>query len=263
MEDDPYLQFCDQLWRDWLDGKIQVPDMMYRMFELDAAPEPYIPFRAGLRPLVALTTNPGWVMSHQTRAAVEAGRGPLASSMDYSAASKVLGEFYLTNLPAPAARRVAALGSLSALLGFDGVLEVESCPFHSRSVRNKAALLRVIEAGGLLGKYVRLLEDFLKKRTVVVLSAVSTRHRMPERLTAWARFQAHLAGMDLNQAQFIGLPNAEHRVTAGGLISGFTEGTKILVLMMGGNHLPAAQNLRSLANKIREANPIVVINVPG
>ena len=256
MNDDPYLRFCEQLWRTWLDRTIQLPRALHRTFNLEAAPEPYIPFRAGLRPLVALTTNPGWVMGHQERAAVEVGRGPLTTTMNYATAAKALGEFYLTDLPAPAARRVAALESLSAQLGFDGVLEVESCPFHSASLPNKSALLRVIEQGGLLGAYAELLRDFLRLRTVVVVSAVSTRHAMPDqlKLTAWARWQAQLAGLELNHAAFLALPNGEDKVTAGALISRSAKATKVMVLMMGGNHLPGAKGLRSLADRIRKSS---------
>src|SRR5678816_3859359 len=91
---DSYLSFCETLWRSWLDGTLRRSSFLERTFDLDAAPEPYLAFDAGTRPLVALTTNPGATMDFQRRRTVQKGVGPVSSSMDYATASRAFAHHY-------------------------------------------------------------------------------------------------------------------------------------------------------------------------
>src|SRR5437588_3696431 len=69
--------FCENLWRDWLTGNLEATPSVGSIFDLSAAPEPYLIFGQALNPFVVLTTNPGRVMDHQLLATVLRGNGPL------------------------------------------------------------------------------------------------------------------------------------------------------------------------------------------
>ncbi len=93
-----FCRYCEDLWTDWLDERLQVSSAISDRFDLSAAPEPYLKFDAGKRPLVALLTNPGQPMPHQKRNAVQRGNGPLSRDMKYAKAAASLGRYYRANL---------------------------------------------------------------------------------------------------------------------------------------------------------------------
>ena len=62
-----YIELCEGLWREWLAESLDVSSFIESTFDLQAAPEPYVLFNAGLQPLIALLTNPGQTMPHQLR----------------------------------------------------------------------------------------------------------------------------------------------------------------------------------------------------
>lgn len=256
-----FISFCDEkLWRPWLARRLVAPPFAQKAFDLNAAPEPYISFRAGTHPLIALLTNPGATMPHQCRAAVQAGGGPLTTTVDYSTAAQALGSFYEKELKStPAGRRIDALQKLSSWIGLQGVLQVDVCPFHSRSLprTQKSILLRTISEGGLLGCYAEHLEAFLHRRPVVILSAVSSRISVGMEATTrseWLTWIAKIAGLVLEGAKVVPLVEKHSATTAAALVS-FEGGVrKALVLMMGGNHLPAEKGLRVLAKTLQPAS---------
>ena len=216
-----FIPFCETLWRDWLGGTLDVPPLVRTAFDLDAAPEPYIPFCAGAGPLVVLTTNPGATMDRQRRAAVQAGDGPLNATMDYATAARELGRFYEADLTGPARRRIAGLTELSSWVGYEGVLQVEACPFHSPFLRRKGALLQTIGEDGLLGRYTKHVRAFLQRRPVVALSAVSPRVSLrPEtKLSPWPARLARIAGLVPERAEFVPLVAKGSKTTAAALVS--------------------------------------------
>jgi hypothetical protein len=254
-----FISFSESLWRGWLSGTLDVPQLpqfVKDTFRLDAAPEPYICFDAGPRPLVALLTNPGYVMDHQHRANVQPGGYPLSTTLDYSSAARALGSYYKERLKGAAGRRIDALLELSRLVDLQGVLQVEVCPFHSRSLSRtkKDALLRTIDEGGLLGCYTEHLTAFLQPRPVVILSAVSTSTPVGmESVTrsSWLTRVAKIAGLVLEDAKLVRLVAKNSATTAAALVSLEDGIPKALVLMMGGNYLPAEKGLRVLAEALQ------------
>ncbi|HKM91156.1 MAG TPA: hypothetical protein VJX29_11120 [Candidatus Acidoferrales bacterium] len=255
--DESFIPFCEGLWRSWLAGTLEMPRLPRTVFEPDLAPEPYLNFTAGREPLVALTTNPGGRMDHQTRAAVKAGDGPLNEAMDYAACAVRLGEFYEKHLPDTpetrnAAHRIAALRRLSFLAGFEGVLQVEACPFHSAflSQKKKSDLLGEIRNGGrLLGLYAEHLRAFLHGRPVVILSGWNG-----ETLLDWSVWCALVAGLPLERSRFLILKKKGPKTTFAAQVS-FEGGVgKALVLKIGGNGLPAEEGLRILAEAFRPSS---------
>ncbi len=247
-----FLTFCESLWADWLGGRLETSAFIRDRFDVNAAPEPYLSFNAGKRPLIALLTNPGNTMAHQKRFAVRRGNGPLSTSMRYADAAVSLGRFYQAELKRAARERIDALVHLSQLAGFDGVLCVESCPFHSKSLPGKKLLLQAYRDDPFLAEYSRLLRALLKDRPVVIVSATSTRQTQSARtkLSQWLTWQADLAGLRIDRAEFVSLIIKGRKTTCAAFVDKAQGGTKSLVLMMGGNRLPGEQGRCKLAQAL-------------
>ncbi len=251
-----YESFCEELWRSWLDETLELSPFLRAEFDVGSAPEPWLPFDAGAVPLVALTTNPGASMPHQHRDAIRSGRSVIDRASSYLMAAEALARFYATVLSGPARWRIRSLARLAALAGYEGVLQVESCPFHSARLPNKRALVRANKGDGVLGTYVGHLQHFLAGRPVVTVSAVSSRTPLsPDRfrLSEWLAWQATLMGLEPHRAAFVPLVTKGDATTAAALVSSVRGAPKALVLMMGGNHLPAEAGLGTLANALRAA----------
>ncbi|MDZ4688313.1 MAG: hypothetical protein SH850_24840 [Planctomycetaceae bacterium] len=257
---DEFIPFCEELWRSWLSNKLDLEAIRNLSFDLEAAPEPYISFDDGGNPLVALTTNPGASIPQQQRASVRSASGPLDERDTYALTAKKLGAFYAGEhapISATARQRIRALNALARDVGLDGVLQVEACPFHSPtlSMGRKRAMLKIIQKGGFLSQYTERLQAFLQGRTVVIVSAVSSRESLKKStsLSDWVRWKASIAGLDLNQASFLELvKNPAGKTTAAAHLTCVNGISKVLVLMMGGNHLPAETGgLKTLAESMQ------------
>lgn len=255
-----YIAFCEKIWRGWLDHRLTVSPLLRKVFELDAAPEPYVSFCAGEEPLVMLLTNPGGIMCHQCRAAVKAGDGPLSEKHKYAEDAPKLGCFYHTKLAGhPAGHRIDQALKLSSWIGCGGVRQVDLFPFHSQSLpkNKKDALLHEIKTdkGGLLGSYVEHLQEFLRGRPVVSPQAAPTRDSLTPRTpksSPWLTWIAETAGLDLKNAEFVPLlVKRDSKTTAAAWVSK-KKVRMALVLMMGTNNLPADEGLTRLAAALRK-----------
>ncbi len=251
---DRYFDFCEQLWTDWLARPLEVPELVREEFDTDAAVEPYIRYGKGARPLVVLLTNPGKTMPHQKRVAVEAGDGPVKMGCSYADVAQELGKHYLTDpkLGKAARRRNESLLALAASLGYDGFIAVECCPFHSKSLPKKNKLLAVYKEAGRLQEYLVVLREFLRPRPVVIVSAVSSHGSLVKEspLSDWLAWQADLTGIDRGRAEFLPLLTKGEHTTCAALIDFVGEVPKVLVRMMGGNHLPSHEHLQPLVNRL-------------
>lgn len=249
--------FTEQLWRTWLRGELSLSDALAERFDLDAAPEPYLCFEAGERPLVALTTNPGGTLSFQRRAVVLSNADVLRETMTYQEAASVLGQHYRQVLQRkPAGRRIESLLQLARLRSATGVVQVEVCPFHSRSLPKKATLPAELASDELTRQYVENIREYMKGRPVVIVSAISSRKTLSADLTLspWLAWKAELAGLspDLHM-RFVPLIIRQEKVTCAALTSPRGAIPKALVLMMGSNQLPGAEGLQRLSAHFAQA----------
>ena len=245
-----YLDLCEALWRAWVRGEARLSPELGTLFDLDAAPEPYLSFDAGPEPLVVLTTNPGAPMPHQRRSAIRSGRSPASSEMGYSAVARAMADYYRRHLTGAAARRIRGQLELASAAGYDGVLQVECCPWHSPRLPNKGRLVRSLTADQQLSRYVEALKRYLSHRPVLAISAVSSRRPLnPEAgLSPWLQWQRALMGLE--PTDFIPLVRKGSSITSAALVDA-RRTPKALVLMMGGNHLPSIENCKPLIDAIR------------
>jgi len=249
--------FTEQLWRSWLDGKLSLSDALAERFDLDAAPEPYLCFEAGERPLVALTTNPGGTLPFQRREAVLSNTDVLRQTMTYQEVSRVLGQHYRQLLQRkPAGRRIESLLHLASLRSATGVVQVEVCPFHSSSLPKKDTLVSELINDELTKQYLAHVRENLRDRPVVIVSAISSRKTLSADLTLspWLAWKADVAGLPVDKAvRFVSLVTKQDKVTCAALLSPRGAVPKALVLMMGSNQLPGAEGLKRLSEHFGEA----------
>jgi len=251
-----FVQLCETLWQEWLAESLTVSPFVEATFDMNAAPEPYVSFNAGRRPLIALTTNPGQTMPHQLRSHVQQGNGLLNRRMDYAEAARVLGPFYKQELSPrnPAKHRITRLLHLSSLLGTDGVLQIDACPFHSSflTMPKKFALIREVEQDGLLARYVDAVQRYIASQSVVIVSAVATRESLASGMTVspWLAWLSEIAGLDLKHASFVPLVSRETKTTCGAFAASARDVMKAHVLMMGSNNLPSAEGLKVLSGAL-------------
>ncbi|GEM_PF-4054215 len=265
--DGPYGSFCDRLWFDWLADRLPNSAFYGGRFDARSAPEPWLEFRAGSNPLVAVTTNPGGSMDHQSHTAVVGGTSSIIKpSHTYREATEGLGHFYETSLRkgSLALHRITAFLRLAECAGYEGLLQVEACPFHSANLPNKQKLVQAVESNSnsLLREYTEHLGAFLKPHHVVGLSAISSRVSLTAtgveeamRRSVWLPWFAKLVGLELSKALHIELTRkhihgSTSNVTAAALVANVNGRRKALVLMMGGNRLPGESGLTALAGAL-------------
>ena len=150
------------------------------------------------------------------------GAGPITAAMDYASASAALGLHYQESLRRrPAGRRIQTLLKLATFASADGVLQVEACPFHSPSLPNKNALPVAFEADRLLSQYIVHLREFLRERSIVIVSGIATANSLAAqtRLSPLLVWQAELAGMNLAAASFLPLVRKDSKTTCAAFLS--------------------------------------------
>lgn len=250
-----YMSLSDEWWRAWLSGERWGSPEVQRRFDLEAAPEPYLSFAAGDGPLVVLTTNPGATMPHQRWTSIASGASAASSEMPYATVAEVLADYYCTHLDGPAARRITGQLQLAQAAGFEGVLQVECCPWHSPRLPDKSRFLQLIAADEYLARYTETLKQDLAQRAVLAISAVSSKdHLNPSeiQLSPWLSWQCELMSLDHEGAEFIALVVKEGRITSAALVDRRGHQPKVLVLMMGGNHLPSSRNRHPLIQALTQ-----------
>lgn len=256
-----FLSYCDQLWKNWLRGEQVASSFLMSKFDLNAAPEPYISFDCGANPLIVLTTNPGTTLPFQLRDAVLSGSGPINQDMEYSEASRALGRHYRVILKdlrigLDAARRIDSFLMLSKWLGTDGVLQIETCPFHSARFPGKSAALRSFRRESVMTEYLDHLREYLRDRCVLILSAGPTQGSLSSetQLNDWLTAQVQLSNLQWDRVSFTPLLLKNGKATCGSYITNTNGVTKCLVLMMGGNRFPGEAGLSALRDALIKQN---------
>ena len=246
-----YLDYCEALWERWLNGRLSLPPDVAKRFELEHAPEPYIRFGEGRKPLYVLLTNPGKGLPHQRRGAILAGRSCLTARRSYYEASLRLGDFYKENLPPKAARRkIEAMEDFKKLVGADCIVQFESIPFHSPSLPGKRRVLKLTEEVAEFKDYTSALKTALSEVAVIAVSAVGSRESISTSSLAgsnWLRWQASLLGIDPNHVTSRTLLKKGGAITQAFLHQRVGRCTRGLILTMGGAPFPRKEGQEILA----------------
>jgi hypothetical protein len=251
MISESYRNFCETMWSDWRAKRLSLPPRVSDRFQLDHAPEPYLRFGEGSRPLYALFTNPGIGMSHQRHDVVQAGASCIRPDMSYYEASLALGAFYRSDLPQGAARtRNDALDHLRRLVGKDCIVLFESLPFHSKALPGKHAIPKLVLETQLLRKYISLLTEALKHVSVIALSAVDSSESISAASVvsnSWLSWQANILGLNPPDMTVVPLVPKGSKITSAFLYQKVSNCIRGFVLTMGGNTFPATEGRKKIA----------------
>jgi hypothetical protein len=246
-----YLDYCEALWKRWLNGRLSLPPDVAKRFQLEHAPEPYLRFGNGRKPLYVLLTNPGSGLPHQRRDTILAGQSCINRRMSYYEASLRLGDYYQEELPPKAARRkIEAMVAFRQLMNADCIVQFESIPFHSPSLPGKRRVLKLTEKVAEFKDYTSALKVALNEISVIAVSAVGSRESISTATIAgsdWLRWQASLLGIDPNHVTICPLLKKGRTVTQAFLYRRVGQFTRGLILTMGGAPFPSDEGQEILA----------------
>ena len=213
-------------------------------FTLQHAPEPYLKFHSGNRPLYFLTTNPGCGHGYQTLEAASQPGSPFNAS-EYAQVACSVAELYRERLQGEAAGgRIKKVISLAKELNMDGVFQAESFPFHSSSLPNKKRFTNSV----VFREYHEALASFLSGKTCLFLTAVRTDRPVAlDPSHPWIAFALRM--LKCEESEF-----EEHAVHSPGgesvaklLVARRADDRTIILLVQGSNNFPSPQGMAEIA----------------
>jgi len=257
-----YRNFCERLWKDWLNERLDISLDLFKC-ESAFAPEPYLRFDEGKSPLYVLFTNPGGAFTDadgaqvQKRDEIKRGKSCISPDMSYHEAALEFAKYYCEKIlpPNSACTRIKSLQDLKQRIGADCIVQFESLPFHSPRLPNKRKLPDLIaNIDGHLKEYVQHLKVALNDISVVGLSAVNTSKAISTESVAansWLSWQAsYLLGIDPNALSMQELVNKNGQTTSAFLYQKIGHCIRGIVLTMGGNNFPGEEGRIRLAETL-------------
>lgn len=231
-----YISYCDSLHKSWYDGAFISDADLNSQFQMEYSPEPYFRVEDGNNPLYMLLTNPGSGMDFQHRSNFKFS--------NYSKFSETLSHVYLSNFfKNNAKRRLKNSIQITKELGYEGLINIETIPFHSPSL-NKTNALKLISSNRTLSRYTTLLSEFLIDKPILIVSACESRSSVSISTilkSNWLRFKLEIAGIKAEDLTMRPLTFKGEKITS----AIFNHKHKHLVLMMGTNNLPSVEKFKN------------------
>jgi hypothetical protein len=233
-----YIKFCDELHQEWKKHQFKDDASLISLFQLDYSPEPYFVLKNANNPLYVLLTNPGSGMDFQ--------HIDNQKEVNYHKFQDILRSIYTSEVfrkekgAAPAFRRLMKSIEFAEELGFNGVINIETIPFHSETL-SKSKALKAIKESWILFAYQSALKIYLKEKAVLIVSACGSKDTISKDTilkSNWLTYQCDLAGIPVNQLVMKPLTIKNNKITS----ALFSHQNKHLVLMMGSNNLPKINN---------------------
>lgn len=228
-----YYKFCDALHQKWFDKTLEYEDNFEKIFQVEYSPEPYFVLQNGSHPLYMLLTNPGAGMDFQKHENFE--------KSDYKAFANILGNIYTSvqfkkEGGANAHRRLMKSYEWVDHLGYKGIVNIETIPFHSPNL-NKTQALDIIGKSWILFRYQEVLKKFLADKPVLIVAACGSKSSISIETiknNPWLIYQSELASITIENLKFKELTKKNGKVSSALLY----DNEKYIVLMMGSNNLP-------------------------
>lgn len=230
---------------------------MHSEFQIDYLPEPYLKFGECSNPLYVFTTNPGLGMPEQHRKNILGGKSIASPNDPYSTISKVMGNYYLQHLKGAARNRIEAMIKLSNHSGFDGVIQIEACPFHSKSLPKKDSLLEHLSNDPALNGYEQCLKSVFFEKTVIAVSAIGTQATISIdsiKNRRWLNWQAGLIRLKTCDSKILPIITKGEKDTSAFIYSRSEKSVSGFILMMGGNHLPKLESMSPVIEVLGKNN---------
>lgn len=252
-----FIIFCEKLWASWLAGELQLPKSVTARFQLTHAPEPYIRFGEGTKPVFFLLTNPGdGRFPEQERASILAGNYCVSRQLSYYEAALKYGTFYQEKLKNAAGTRIKAMARLSKLLGGDCFIQFESIPFHSSKLPGKRRLPDLVSKTPILAEYCQCLTAALSPfdvPAVVVLSGVGSSQSISSSSldsSLWLKWQSNLLEVRSKDLKVKHLLRKGDKTTVAFLYKQVRNHIRGFVLSMGHNGFPSKQGLDEISSTL-------------
>jgi hypothetical protein len=231
-KDNSYFRFCEILFKEWKRKQFEGNSTLSAIFQLDYAPEPYFTIKNGNNPLYMLLTNPGEGMDFQKHTLVNANSYEKFSNLSLK---EYTSEYFMRGAP-NAYRRIQKSINLSEKLGYNGLVNIETIPFHSESL-NKNKALSVLKKSETLTSYSEELKHFLADKAVLIVSACGSKKSIgldTIKNSRWLMHQVNLAGIKIEELKMQPITIKNNKVTS----ALFSHEQKHISLMMGSNNLP-------------------------
>jgi hypothetical protein len=250
-----YYQFCDNLWRDWVDRVSILDGPLSKRFTPEHCPEPYLRFGSGTDPVYFVLTNPGAGQSHHKRRQIFQSLTALDPHMRYRQIASELANWYEKKaneqkLNKSAKNRINAMRWLQQRLGKSSTVQFELIPFHSKNLPGKSKLLELMPSSPPLREYHELLRNQLQELSVIGLSAVGTAESISKQIvlkSPWLCWQMEIMGLDPALLELEPLVQKGRKKTSVFAFSQSHGRTSGIVLMMGSNSFPGRKSLDKLA----------------
>jgi hypothetical protein len=233
-----YLKFCDVFHQEWKKHQFKEDAVLSNLFQLEFSPEPYFILKNGNNPLFVLLTNPGSGMDFQ--------HIDNHKEVNYNKFQEILGTIYTSETfrnekgAAPAYRRLIKSIEFAQKLGYNGVVNIETIPFHSETL-SKSKALKAIKESWVLFAYQNALKVYLKEKATLIVSACGSNATISINTISkskWLTYQCDLAGIPLEQLNMKPLTTKNNKISS----ALFSHQNKHIVLMMGSNNLPKINN---------------------
>lgn len=251
------IAFSDQLMKDFKAGKYDKDACLNKLFKskkgacMEYCPEPYLCYEIVggklvqasspskiKNPLYILQTNPGYPIPFQHR-----NSNDVKLSASYEEYRKKASAYYISCLKGAAAVRNTKSCIVARNLGYDGIIFVETLPFHSDSLpgkNNPSKYLAAIVSHPLLKQYDGIVRKLLKDKPVLILSACSSKKSIDKSTISsspWLDYQCALAGFNISLLIACNIACKDGKVTSA--LFKDVSAQKYIVLTMGGNNFPA------------------------
>jgi hypothetical protein len=233
-----YEIFCDELYQYWKKQNFEEDDVLVNLFQMEYSPEPYFVLKDGGNPLYVLLTNPGSGMYFQHISNHE--------NVDFKKFQGILSTIYTSDSfrkgkgSAVAYRRLMKSIEFSNYLGYNGVVNIETLPFHSNTL-SKSKALKAIKKSITLSKYQIALKSFLNDKPILIVSACNSKESVSNNTilkSEWLKYQCELASIQIENLKMKVLTTKNDKITS----AIFSFRNKHIVLMMGSNNLPSIRS---------------------
>ncbi len=239
-----YEKFCEQLFQDWLDGRLfseKAKDNLSdfkndKVFaeDLDYVPEPYYVLKEGNNPLYVLNYNPGGSQGYQERSYIRSNKHDSYRTV----ADQLANQYRSEEFRGTARGRNRSILEFASEMGYDGVWCVETFFLHSRNWNDKDRFVRNHQNNPRIKEYNRLLKEFLKDKPVLRIAASGHLDRPSTFRRLWVNYQNDIMGVDLNAMRLIKTSQTKNGISSGIFVGKVGTHEKFISMFQGNNLLP-------------------------
>ncbi len=244
--------YCETLYKDWLNQKLNPLKKTQDIFDFNALPEPYLTYEKGMDILCFLATNPGQVNDFQLHENIINDNSFIKPTFSYRECATALGDYYSSpKFSKKSKARIEKQLQLKEKLNKTGLTTLECIPFHSDNLPNKEHVIKINDP--ILDNYYSELSTFINDKSIIYISACSTKKSISIetiKLSPWLTWVSKLIGIDHNKAKIKTIvTNKSGKVTAALYYQVIDHNFKAISLMMGSNNLP--KNLDLIAKTLK------------